>query len=132
VSRATSKKHSGYFVDLLNKGRLCPTNRFRASLTFDAKGIEFESWIGQFVDQLNRNWVNPPCSSLEGRSIYTLLVTKDGRTSRLDLRARSALHDFDDAVFRAFARWRPIPLPDSYPAESVPLVVTFFFNETPR
>jgi Sel1 repeat/TonB C terminal len=107
------------------------TNRFRASLTFDAQGIEFESWIRQFVDQLNRNWMNPPCSSLESRSIYTLVVTKDGRTSRLDLRARSALPDFDDAVFRAFARWRPIPLPDLYPGESVPLVVTFFFNEPP-
>ena len=106
-------------------------NRFRASLTFDTRGTEFGPWIRQFVDQLNRNWVNPPCSSLEGRAIYTLQVSRDGRTSRLDLRARSAFPDFDDAVFRAFARWTPIPLPASYPAESVPLVVTFFFNETP-
>jgi hypothetical protein len=58
-------------------------------------------------------------------------VAKDGRTSRLDLRARSALPNFEDAVFRAFARWNPIPLPASYPAESVQLTVTFFFNETP-
>jgi hypothetical protein len=106
-------------------------NRFRVSLTFDPKGIEFGRWISQFVDQLNRNWVNPPCSSLEGRSIYTLQVARDGRTSRLDLQARSALPDFDDAVFRAFARWTPIPLPAPYPAESVQLVATFFFNETP-
>ena len=75
--------------------------------------------------------MNPPCSSLEGRSIYALQVAKDGRTSRLDLRARSAFPDFDNAAFRAFARWIPIPLPGSYPAESVQLVVTFFFNETP-
>ena len=106
-------------------------NRFRVSLTFDPKGIEFGPWIRQFVDQLNRNWVNPPCSSLEGRSIYTLQVAKDGRTSRLDLREHSTFPDFDDAVFRAFARWTPIPLPASYPAESVQVVVTFFFNETP-
>jgi hypothetical protein len=105
--------------------------RFRASLTFDAKGIEFGPWIRQFVDQLNRNWVNPPCSSLEGRAIYTLQVAKDGRTSRLDLRARSAFPECEEAVFRTFARWNPIPLPASYPAESVQLVVTFFFNETP-
>ena len=51
-------------------------NRFRASVTLDAKGIEFGLWIHQFVDQLNRNWVNPPCSSLEGRAIYTLQVAK--------------------------------------------------------
>jgi hypothetical protein len=106
-------------------------NRFRASVTLDAKGIDFGLWIHQFVDQLNRNWVNPPCSSLEGRAIYTLQVAKDGRTSRLDLHARSALPNFEDAVFRAFARWNPIPLPASYPAESVQLIVTFFFNETP-
>jgi hypothetical protein len=106
-------------------------NRFRASVTLDAKGIEFGLWIHQFVDQLNRNWVNPPCSSVESRAIYTLQVAKDGRTSRLDLDARSALPAFEDAVFRAFARWNPIPLPASYPAESVQLIVTFFFNETP-
>jgi hypothetical protein len=46
------------------------------------------------------------------------------------LHARSALAAFEDAVFRAFARWNPIPLPASYPAASVQLTVTFFFNET--
>ena len=103
------------------------------AIQFDTKGVEFGPWLKRFVAQVRSNWLIPQGVMTEkGHVVVSCRVRKDGTIVDISLAEPSSVNVFNLSARNALATSNPtIPLPSEFPDESLPLTMTFFFNETP-
>lgn len=104
-----------------------------SSVQFDAKGIDFSSWLRRFTAQVRRNWFIPESvRTARGCVVVTFRVHKSGAISDVAVLTPSSLAAFNTSALGAVAVSNPtVPLPPEYPDESAFFTVTFYFNESP-
>ena len=105
-----------------------------AAIQFDAKGVDFGSWLRRFEQQVRRNWFIPKSAEmLSGHVVLTFYVHKNGAISDLTVLAPSTVASFTASSFNALKLTNPtIPLPPEYPDEKAFFTVTFLYNERIR
>jgi TonB family protein len=104
-----------------------------ATVKFDSKGVDFGPWVRTFMATVNRSWTIPrEMASIKGKVVVTFVVHKSGSVTDIVVATLSDVAAFNDSARKAiFAASVALPLPDSFPAESCPFTVTFYFNERP-
>lgn len=109
------------------------TDEYGPDIQFDAKGVDFGSWIRRFRAQIYRNWTLPYAAmSMHGNVVLTFNIDREGKLSDLTVRRPSTVDAFTNSAFNAMSWSNPThPLPPEYPEESVFFTVTFYFNEIP-
>jgi TonB family protein len=106
---------------------------FGPSFQFDAKGVDFGSWLRRFKAQVYRNWLIPYAAmALHGHTVLRFTIHKDGSVSDLIVLQPSTVDAFTKAAFNAIKGSNPtVPLPQEYPDESMVMTVIFYYNEMP-
>jgi TonB family protein len=106
---------------------------FGPSIQFDTKGVDFGPWLRRFIAQIRRNWFVPYAAmSLRGHVVLAFKVHRDGSITDLQIMQPSSIDAFTHSAFNAIKLTNPtVPLPQEFPDENAPFVVTFYFNETP-
>ena len=102
-----------------------------ATVKFDSKGVNFGPWVRTFMGTVNRSWTIPrELASTKGRVVVTFVVHKSGSVTDIVVATPSDVAAFNDSARKAiFAASLAQPLPDSFPGESCPITVTFYFNQ---
>jgi TonB family protein len=102
-----------------------------ATIKFDSKGVDFGPWVRTFMGLVNRSWTIPrEMASTKGRVVVTFVVHKSGSVTDIVVATPSDVAAFNDSARKAIlAASLAQPLPDSFPAESCPITVTFNFNQ---
>src|SRR4051812_2128229 len=106
---------------------------FGPSFQFDAKGVDFGSWLRRFKAQVYRNWLIPYAAmALHGHTVMRFTIHKDGSITDLVVLQPSTVDAFTKAAFNAIKGSNPtVPLPQDYPDESMVMTVIFYYNEMP-
>jgi TonB family protein len=106
---------------------------FGPSIQFDSKGVDFGPWLRRFIAQIRRNWFVPYAAmSLRGHVVLAFKVHRDGSITELQVNQPSAIDAFTKSAFNAIKLSNPtVPLPQEFPDENAPFIVSFYFNETP-
>ncbi len=109
------------------------TDDYGPDIQFDAKGVDFGSWLARFRSQIYRNWFIPYAAmSMSGNVVLTFNVHMDGTLTDLAIARPSTVDAFTNSAYNAIRGSNPTyPLPPEYPDDSVFFTVTFFFNERP-
>ena len=104
-----------------------------ATVKFDNKGVDFGPWVRTFMGTVNRSWTIPrELASTKGRVVVTFVVHRSGSVTDIVVATPSDVAAFNDSARKAvFAASLAEPLPDSFPVESCPVTVTFYFNDRP-
>jgi TonB family protein len=104
-----------------------------ASITFDAKGVEFGPWLRRFIAQMKRNWLIPMAVMAEkGHVVFGFYVHKNGRITDIEMLTPSRVSAFNRSAQESVRNSNPTdPLPPKYPADKCYFCVTFYYNETP-
>jgi len=106
---------------------------FGPSFQFDAKGVDFGSWLRRFKAQVYRNWLIPYAAmALHGHTVLRFTIHRDGSITELIVLQPSTVDAFTKAAFNAIKGSNPtVPLPQEYPDESMVMTVIFYYNEMP-
>jgi TonB family protein len=106
---------------------------FGPSFQFDAKGVDFGSWLRRFRAQVYRNWLIPYAAmSLHGHTVMRFTIRKDGTILDLQILQPSSIEAFTSAAANAIKASNPtIPLPPEYPDDQMVMTVIFYYNESP-
>jgi len=109
------------------------TDRYGSDIQFDAKGVDFGSWIRRFRAQIYRNWFIPQAAmAFSGHVVLTFNVHKDGSLTALSVQQPASVEAFTNSAFNAILGSNPTAkLPPEYPDNQVLFTVTFYFNERP-
>ncbi len=101
------------------------------TVKFDSKGVDFGPWVRTFIGTVNRSWTIPKeMASTKGRVVVTFVVHKSGSVTDILVATPSDFAAFNDSARKAiYAASLAPPLPDSFPAETCPMTVTFYFNQ---
>jgi hypothetical protein len=107
--------------------------QYGQSFQFDTKGVDFGAWLRAFKAQVMRNWMIPQAAYfLHGRVSLTLIISRTGAISELQVTDPSSVEGFTHAAYNALAASNPtVPLPPAYPDQMLRMRVTFFYNEEP-
>jgi TonB family protein len=121
-------ERSGAQLDNPNGG-----GQYGQSFQFDTKGVDFGAWLRAFKAQVMRNWLIPQAAYfLRGRVSLTMVISRNGAISELQVVDPSNVEGFTHAAYNALAASNPTaPLPQAYPDQSLRMRVTFFYNEEP-
>ena len=106
---------------------------FGPSFQFDARGVDFGSWLRRFRAQVYRNWLIPYASmAFHGNTVLRFTIHRNGAISDLVVLRPSSIDAFTKAAFNAIKSSNPtVPLPSEYPEDSMVMTVIFYYNETP-
>jgi hypothetical protein len=107
--------------------------QYGQSFQFDTKGVDFGAWLRAFKAQVMRNWMIPQAAYfLHGHVSLTLIISRNGMISELQVVDPSSVEGFTHAAYNALAASNPtVPLPTAYPDQTLRMRVTFFYNEEP-
>jgi len=107
--------------------------QYGQSFQFDTKGVDFGAWLRAFKAQVMRNWMIPQAAYfLHGHVSLTLVISKAGIISELQVTDPSSVEGFTHAAYNALAASNPtVALPPAYPDPALHMRVTFFYNEEP-
>jgi len=107
--------------------------QYGQSFQFDTKGVDFGAWLRAFKAQVMRNWMIPQAAYfLKGHVSLTLVISRTGVVSELQVTDPSSVEGFTHAAYNALAASNPtVPLPPAYPDQALHMRVTFFYNEEP-
>jgi len=107
---------------------------FGPSFQFDAKGVDFGSWLRRFRAQVYGNWLIPYAAmALHGHTVLRFTIHKDGTITDLMILQPSSVDSFTKAAFGAIKASNPtVPLPAEYPDDRMVMTVVFYYNETPE
>lgn len=107
--------------------------QYGQSFQFDTKGVDFGAWLRAFKAQVMRNWMIPQAAYfLHGHVSLTLIISRTGAISELQVTDPSTVEGFTHAAYNALAASNPtVPLPPAYPDATLRMRVTFFYNEEP-
>jgi outer membrane biosynthesis protein TonB len=106
---------------------------FGPSFQFDAKGVDFGSWLRRFRAQVYSNWNVPFASiALHGHTVLRFTIHKDGTITDLIILQPSSVNSFTTSSFNAIKSSNPtVPLPSEYPDDKMVMTCTFYINENP-
>lgn len=106
---------------------------FGPSFQFDAKGVDFGSWMRRFRAQVYSNWMIPYAAmALHGHTVLRFTIHKDGAITDLMILQPSTVDAFTKAAFNAIKASNPtVPLPQEYPDDHMVMTVIFYYNENP-
>ena len=109
------------------------TDRYGPDIQFDAKGVDFGSWMRRFRALIYRNWDIPYAIwSMSGHVVLTFNVHRDGAMTELTVLEPSTVDGFTNSAHNALRLSNPTPpLPPEYPDDSVFFTAIFYFNERP-
>ena len=109
------------------------TDLYGPEIQFDAKGVDFGSWIRRFQAQIYRNWQLPYAIwSMSGHVVLTFNVHRGGAMTDLTVVEPSLVGGFTHSAHNALRGSNPTyPLPEAYPDDTVFFTVIFYFNERP-
>lgn len=104
-----------------------------SSFQFDAKGVDFGSWLRRFRAQVYSNWNIPYAAmALHGHTVIRFTIHRDGSISDVIVLQPSTVDSFTKAAFNAIRASNPtVPLPQEYPDDHMVMTVVFYYNETP-
>lgn len=107
-----------------------PPSAAIADLRFDARGVDFSAWVGQFKNAVAQEWLLPEAALAGARGSvgYEIVVERDGAMSAARMLESSGTATLDRAVANALANARLPPLPELYPAPDVMVQVTFAYG----
>jgi TonB family protein len=105
-----------------------------ADIQFDTMGVDFGSWLRRFKNQVERNWIIPAAvMSFRGRVVVRFVVLKTGTLIELQILQPASEPSLTAAAVNALKLSNPTAaLPTEYPADRMPITVTFHYNEDPR
>jgi len=106
---------------------------FGPSFQFDAKGVDFGSWLRRFRAQVYANWRLPYAAmALHGHTVLRFTIHKDGTITDLIILQPSTVDSFTTSSFNAIKSSNPtVPLPSEYPDDKMVMTCTFYINENP-
>jgi TonB family protein len=104
-----------------------------SSFQFDAKGVDFGSWLRRFRAQVYTNWMIPYAAmALHGHTVLRFTIHKGGEITDLVILQPSTVDAFTKAAFNALKASNPtVPLPQEYPDDKMVMTVIFYYNENP-
>jgi TonB family protein len=110
------------------------TDRGTGPLDFDPEGADFTAWINHWKNEVYRNWIVPPSTTLggKGRVLVTFTVERDGRVSAVSVLETSGTPSLDRAAVNALLSSRLLPLPAEYGPARVTIHVRFIYNMGPE
>ena len=105
-----------------------------ADIQFDSMGVDFGSWLRRFKNQVERNWLIPPAAMVtRGRVVIRFVVLRNGTLIDLQVLQSAPEPSLTSAALNALKLSNPTAqLPAEYPADRMPITVTFYYNEDPR
>jgi len=104
-----------------------------AVVVFDSKGWDLSAWLKWYMTDLKKYWLVPrSAAASRGHVTVALAVRKSGVVTGIDVVAPCDVAAFNDSARDAVFAARPAPpLPDGFPDETLPIRITFYFNENP-
>jgi TonB family protein len=99
---------------------------------FQVRHYNIKPWARQAVDKIQLNWSVPLATAVgvEGRVGIVVVVEKDGRISKTEVRQSSGREALDQAALLAIRASTPLPgLPDDFPAQNIEVYFVFEYGE---
>jgi periplasmic protein TonB len=99
-------------------------------LDFDPQGADFTAWVNHWKNEVYRNWIVPPSTTLggKGRVLISFTVERDGRISAISVLETSGTPALDRAAQNALLSSRLLDLPSDFGPARVTIQVRFIYN----
>jgi TonB family protein len=99
-------------------------------LDFDPQGADFTAWVNHWKNEVYRNWIVPPSTTLggKGRVLISFTVERDGRVSGISVLETSGTPALDRAAANALRSSRLLELPKDFGPPQVTIQVRFIYN----
>jgi TonB family protein len=99
-------------------------------LDFDPQGADFTAWANHWKNEVYRNWIVPPSTTLgaKGRVLITFTVERDGHISAIAVLESSGTPALDRAAQNALLSSRLLELPKDFGPPRVTIQVRFIYN----
>ena len=103
----------------------------RWEIRFDSKGVDLDAWLKGFSDRLipALQQAGILFARTSGQLTLSLSIRKNGSLDPVTVARSSGVATLDEEVRSAVAAMTGLPLPEAYPAASMPAELTFHMTE---
>jgi TonB family protein len=103
----------------------------RWEIRFDSKGVDLDAWLKGFSDRLipALQQAGILFARTSGQLTLSLSIRKNGSLEHVTVARSSEVATLDEEVRSAVAAMTGLPLPEAYPAASMPAELTFHVTE---